>query len=283
MPYGKGRNVRARSRVGRTRAKPFTTRRNAKMPVKFRKAITTVVDRQIHRKMENKYTAFTQAPTTIPAVIGDFQIANVLSIMPSIGRGAGVSQRVGNKISPRYMEIRGWLTLDLNDTNQDYDRVCVRMILGRPKKYPLYTQAASEVTGSPYANWSSELINYGATSARFSGTLEALQSPVNTGVFTVMAERRMTITRPRFYDAPLVGSDSFRYAGNSTRFFKIRVKTPQSFVYRTPEGNDPFPNNFMPVLLAGYTLLNGSTPAEPDVAPKPVTISYTTRLTYEDA
>nr|DAF46520.1 MAG TPA: Capsid protein [virus sp. ctjzo7] len=283
MPYAKRRTVGTRGRSGGFKRKPYTARRNAKMPVKFRKAITTVVNRQIHAKLENKYAALTIAPTQIPAVIGDFQINNVLNIMPSIQRGTLPSQRIGMKISPRYMEIRGWLTLDMNDTLQDYDRVCVRLILGRPKKYPLYPQAASEVTGSPYTNWSSELINYGAGAARFAGTLEALQSPVNSGVFTTMAERRMTITRPRFYDAPLVGSDSFRYSGNSTRFFRIRVKCPKTFIYRTPEGNDPFPNNFNPVLLAGYSLLNGSTPAEPDVSPRPVTISYTTRLTYEDA
>ena len=282
MPYaGKRKRFTARGRVARKR--PYTRRPVKKVSYKYRKALTKIVDRRIHQKMENKYAAVTLPATQIPAIIGNFQVINILPIMPTIVRGTGPMNRIGTKISPRWMEIRGWLTLDMNDTDQDYDRVCVRLILGKPKKFPLYPEAATEVTSNPYSNWSSELINYGGGSAAFGGTLDSLQSPVNAGVFTVMAERRITLTRPRFYDAPLVGSDSFRYSGNSTRFFRIRVKCPKTIMYRTPEGNDPYPSNFNPVLCAGYSLLNGATPAAPDVAPKPVSISYTTRFTFEDA
>ena len=46
---------------------------------------------------------------------------------------------------------------------------------------------------------------------------------------------------------------------------------------------DALPKNFSPTLLAGYTLLNGALPGNPATSPKQVTISYTTRLSYEDA
>lgn len=253
------------------------------MPVRYRKAISTVVNRAIHRKMENKYASVTLDPTQIPAVIDDNSVVSIFPIMPSIGRGSASMNRLGDRISPRWMEIRGWVTLDMNDTNQDYDRVVVRLILGKAKKAPLYTDAANDIINSPGSNWASELIHFGTSAGTFNGTLFALQSPVNKGVFTTMAERRMTLTRPRFYDAPLVGSDSFRYSGNSTRFFRIRVKCPKQFMYRAPNVNTAIPENFAPVLCAGYTLLNGSTPASPPLAPTPVTLSFTTRLTFEDA
>lgn len=91
----------------------------------------------------------------------------------------------------------------------------------------------------------------------------------------------MKLSRPRFYDAPLVGNDAYRRSVNSVRFFTMKIKCPKTLLY-TDLGVQP--TNFSPVLCAGYTLLNGASPPIPSAtAPKPVTISFTSRFVYEDA
>lgn len=283
MPYVR-RNYKPRARGRGYKRKPYTARRNAKMPVKYRKAISTIVDRRIHRNIENKYAAFEQRPTQIPAYIGSIQGANLTRIIPSIPLGVNANARTGRKITPKYLEIKGWVTLDMNDTNQDYDRVVVRMMLVTPKQYPLYPDALQQITSAPGVNWTNQMMDYGTSVDGYIGTLSALQARPNVSVVKVHAQRFMTLTRPRFYDAPLVGSDAFRYSGNSTKFFKIKVRLPKVFHYRTITGNDLYPMNFDPVLCTGYSLLNGATPGIPDpTAPTPVTLSYTARFSYEDA
>lgn len=283
MPYaGKRKRFAARSRFARKRA--YTRPPAKKVSFRYRKALTKIVDKRIHRNVENKYAAFEQRPTNIPAYIGSIQATNLTQVVPPIALGVNGNARVGRKVTPRYLEIKGWVTLDMNDTAQDYDRVAVRLMLVTPKQFPLYPDAIQQISSSPGVNWTDQMMDYGTSVGPYLGTLGALQSRCNKGVVTVHAQRFLTLSRPRFYDAPLTGSDSFRYSGNSTRFFKIKVRCPKVFKYKTITENDLYPQNFNPVLCTGYSLLNGATPGIPDpTAPRPVTLSYTSRLVYEDA
>jgi hypothetical protein len=246
------------------------------------RAIQNYVKQQIHKNIENKYDSLTLLPTQIPAFIGDNSTsANIFPIMPSIGRGTQPNSRVGNKLNPRSLIIKGYVTLDMADNTADYDRICIRLIAGFPKQFPLNAQAQQDIIDNPGANWTNELIDLGGSNGAFDGTLRALQSPVNREIFTVKKQVFMKLSRPRFYDAPLVGNDAYRYSGNSTRFFTMKIRTPKTLLY-TDSGTNA--TNFAPVLCAGYTLLNGATPGTPSaVSPKPLTISFTSRFVYEDA
>ena len=284
MPYARRRYAASRGRGRVARRKPFTARRTSKVPVRYRKAITSAVSKQIHLNAENKYAAYIQRPTQIKPVIGDIQAVNLFRVVPAIPKGTDVNERVGNKVTPRWLSIRGYVQLDMNGLDADYDRLQVRMILGFPKRYPLYPTAVQQITSAPGVNWTNILMDFGTGMSKFAGTLDSLQAPVNRGAFTVKAQKYIRLTRPRFYDAALVGSDSFRYSGNSVKFFHIKVKCPKTFVYESVANNDLYPTNFDPVLCVGYTLLNGQTPPAPDqTAPAPLTVSFTSRLHYEDA
>ena len=233
--------------------------------------------------MENKTAAVVFRPTNIPAVIGTIQSLNVCPVMPNVSQGVSYyGQRVGNKISPKWCTIQGWLTLDLNSEDQDYDRIAVRMILGFPKKPHLYPDAIDKIQSSPADNWSYNILDAATSPTQFNGTLSAWQYPVNRRNFTVKAERKFTMSRPRIFDAITATTDFARNSTGSYKFFKMRVKCPPTLVYDT--GASLRPNNFDPVLMVGYTLLNGAVPPAPDAAaPKPVTLSFTSRLSYEDA
>lgn len=284
MP-GYGRRTRKTAYRGRrTRRGGYTARRTAAMPAKYRKALSTIVDKRIHRNIETKYAAQDQRPTTIPAVIGDIQALNLMRVIPPIALGVNSNARVGRKIAPRWLEIKGWVQHDMAAVEADYDRVCVRLAVVTPKQYPLHPDAVQQISSAPGVNWTNQLMDYGNVVSEFNGTLSALQAPFNKGVVRVHGQRYLTLTRPRFYDAALVGSDSFRYSGNSVRFFKMRIRCPKNLIYRSITGNDLYPMNFDPTFVCGYTLLNGATPGSPGpTAPKQVTVSYTARFRYEDA
>lgn len=244
-------------------------------------AIKQYVKKEINRNVENKVAIKYQDPIQIPAVIGTIQTDNVMRCFPRTFRGTASDNRIGNSIIPLYFEIKGYVTLDLNDQSQDYDKVCVRLICGFDKRFPLAGEALENMA-DPLDNWTYRIIDNGNQMRQFDGTLRALQSPVNRKEFTVKGQRYIRLTRPRFYDAPLVGNDAFRYSGNAVKFFKMKIKCPKAVVYHD-EHDTTNSTNFEPVLLAGYTLLNGATPPSPDAAaPKPVSISFTSRLIYQD-
>ena len=278
--------VRKMARKGRRtyrRARRNFTRVPAKkVSFAYKKSIKRAVAVEVAKGRENKYAARVVRPTTIPAAIAQNQTLNVFPVLPEIAQGTGeYGARVGNKVTPKYMNIRGWCTLDMTDSDKDYDRVAMRIMVGFVKQYPIYYDASNAIVGSPLDNWSYRLLDGGAAPQAFTGTLDAYQAPVNRDVFTCKAQRRFTLMRPRIWDAPLTGDDFARSTAGSYKFFSIRVKCPSVLNYA--QGSDATPKNFAPVLLAGYTLLNGAVPGNPSTSPKQVTISYTTRLSYEDA
>jgi len=284
MPYVR-RNYQRKKYAGgnrRTGGRNFTRPRAKKVPYKYKTAIKRTVASIVAKGRENKYAAFAARPTTIPAVIGKNQVVNVMRVLPPISQGVGeYSNRVGNKITPKYMEIRGWCTLDMTDSDKDYDRVAVRIFVGFPKQFPLHQDSKTAIQNQPLDNWSYRLIDSGTGPGAFNGDLTSYQSPLNSDVWTSKAERRFTLMRPRIWDAPLTGDDFARSTAGSYKFFKMRIKCPPTLCYA--QNADNLPKNFDPTLLAGYSLLNGSAPGDPTTAPKQVTISYTTRLSYEDA
>ena len=247
------------------------------------KRIKQYVKKEIHKNIENKFDSRTVNPVQIPAFIGDNNTAgNIFPIFPTIQQGVTSHNRTGNKITPKSMIIKGYITLDMTDNTADYDRICVRLVAGFAKRYPLAADMLSDIAGNPGNNWTNELIDYGdGGKVPFDGTLRALQSPINRECFTVKKQVFMKLSRPRFNNQLLSGSDTYRYSGNSTRFFTMKIACPKTIIYKD---NDGQPNNFSPVLCAGYTLLNGANPGVPSALSfKPVTISFTTRLSYEDA
>jgi len=281
MAYAR-KTRRSVGRVPRRRRRNFTRVPTKKVSFAYKKSIKRAIAVEVAKGRENKYAARVVRPTTIPAAIAQNQTLNVFPVMPEISQGTGeYGNRIGNKVSPKYMNIRGWCTLDMTDSNKDYDRVAMRIMVGFVKQYPLFEDAEAAVTGSPLNNWSYRLLDGGAAPSAFTGTLDAYQAPVNRDVFTCKAQRRFTLMRPRIWDAPLTGDDFARSTAGSYKFFSIRVKCPKVLNYA--QASDARPRNFAPVLLAGYTLLNGAVPGNPITSPKQVTISYTTRLSYEDA
>ena len=284
MPYGR-RAYRRKNYFGGNRRnyrRNFTRVPSKKIPFTQRKALSRAVAIEVAKGRENKYAAWVQRPTNIPAIIGLTQIVNVMRVIPNIPQGLGeYAQRVGNQITPKSLIIQGWCTLDMTNEDRDYDRVAVKIFCGFPKQFPLYDNATAAISASPLANWSYSIMDTGVGPGPYDGTLNAFQAPVNRDIFTVKSQRSFTLMRPRIYDAITATTDFARSTSGSFKFFKMKIAVPHSMRYGV--GTDQQPSNFAPMVMAGYTLLNGATPAPPATGPQQVTISYTARLSYEDA
>lgn len=225
MPFRDGYPKRNRYRGGRRTRRPFSRVPAKKVSFAYKKSIKRAIALEVAKGRENKYAGYVVKPTNIPGAIGLTQTVNIFEVMPKIDQGPGCyNARIGNQISPKYLDIRGWCTLDMTDANKDYDRVGIRLMVGFVKQYPLAIDALNVVSGSPLNNWSYRILKGTAAPQGFLGSLDDYQSPVNTDAFCLKAERRFTLMRPRIWDAPLTGDDFARSTAGSFKFFHIRVK-----------------------------------------------------------
>ena len=141
------------------------------------KAVAAYVKKEIHKNIENKYDSLSLLPTQIPAFIGDNSTSgNIFPLMPSIGRGTASHARIGNKLNPKSLIIKGYVTLDMADNTADYDRICIRLIAGFSKRYPLNVDMQQDIIDHPGANWTNQLLDLGDVNGASNGTLRAPRS-----------------------------------------------------------------------------------------------------------
>lgn len=285
MPYGP-RSYRPRQttyrRGPRRSTRSFTRPVRKKVPYKFKKSLDVAVSRAISKRVENKHASVHFRPTTLPAIVGTTATFNIGGVIPPIAQGPGMfGNRIGNQIRPKYCTIEGYCTLDMTDQDHNYDRVGVIVTVGFPKRYHLYEDAISSIIGAPLDNWSYHLYDYGTDTGPSMGNLQTFQSPINHRVFTVKAQRKFELMRPRIWNAPLTGDDFARSTAGSYKMFKMRIKMPSVLNYN--DSSTVRPEGFDPMVLMSYCCLNGYNPPSPAGAPRQVTFSYTTRMSYEDA
>lgn len=273
MPYAKKsyrRRAYTRKRV--TFARP---KRRA-VPAKYKSALKTIVSKAISRRAENKWAVVINPPTACPVFIGNNQIANVLPILPRIPQGTSADNRIGRAIQPKYLVCKGFVSLDMSQTNaDDYDRLGIRIYALEARKFGLVSDALADISSNPGANWTSTMMTDGSLTAPWLGVRTDWNLVPNPGAVKILASRSFFLTRPRMFS-----NAGERYSGNSIKFFKIRVPCPKNMVYSTPL--DTTPRGFAPMLCVGGILLNGTTPV---VSPAvlPMTLSMTSTLYFEDA
>ncbi len=256
----------------------FTRPRRRAVPAKYKSAIKTVVARAISRRAENKWAVLINPPTAIPVYIGNNQIDNVVPILPRLPQGTSADNRIGRQIQPKYFVVKGFVSMDMSQTNaDDYDRLGICVYVLQPRKFGLVSDALSDISGNPGANWTSSMMTDGSLTAPWAGLRTDWNLVPNPGAVKVMASRRFFLTRPRMFS-----NAGERYSGNSVKFFKIRVPCPKHLTFSTPL--DTTPRGYAPLLCCGGILLNGATPAPPPAPPVlAMTLSVTSTLYYEDA
>lgn len=279
MPYVRKSKVTFR-RSRRRAARPFTRPARKKVPFAYKKSLKVAISREISRRQENKYTAYESRPTLVGAPIGPTALTggNVFEVMPQIPQGVTMNTRIGNAVTPKWCSIAGFVSLDNTNSDNDFDRIAVRIMLVTPKRFPIHNAAVNNIQQEPQDNWLWQLLDTGVGVEPFGGTVNDFQQPINRRDVTVHGERKFILTRPR-----LLGTGQGTLARNGmdgVKFFKMKVPCPK--VLKFTDGTQDRPNNFGPTLLVGFSLINGAIPPALGSG-KQLTCSFTTRLSYEDA
>lgn len=269
-------------RVGR---KPTMLKRKRVMPKKSTsklvKMVRKVAKRVVNRTLETKQSYLepvgagfnTQTSQNFP-LFPNITQTSMFQLCPTISLGTDSQSRVGNKIKPKGLYVKGHIYGDwanIVGNNSSFQTIYVRILAISDKQNPVDSLAYGQFGSSKDI-----LLNKGsgATNFLFSDQT-SLYRPVNTQRFTVYYDK---VIKLGMYSASL-GTANVDQAQGLRRFsFKIPMKEDWKF----DDANSRPSNVSMPNLVIGYcpgdnrNITNGSITSF-------VKCTYYTDFYYQDA
>lgn len=140
-----------------------------------------------------------------------------------------------------------------------------------PRLYPNIDDAQTNAS-----TWMAYLLKKGGTTSGFSGTLSDLWAPINSDGIIKYYDKVFYLDAP--YQVTAVGSTVM---GKSTRFFSHSMKLRNKVLkYDSSVSGGISPTNYGPVLVLGYTHMDGS---GADSLTTAVQLSFDTIFNFEDS
>lgn len=195
--------------------------------------------------------------------------ADCLPVYPEIKQGTTAEQRLGDRVKPKSLVVRGTLALNGGITGAFTNvPLQVRVLILSQKDIKL----GSTIVGSGVSvnNLLKPSID-GLPETNYSGTTINATMPVNRDLFRVYYDRTFTLCGPT--SSGLESID--RFAANWSYRFK---QLPAALTYSGNTGD--WANNFAPFIAIGYSYPNGTSP---DGASTRLVSTTFARLEFEDA
>lgn len=273
--YGRKYRQRASSRRGKRNPSIRKAIRQYRKS-SFRKAVKKV----INSETESKQAWFSSGNTLTSFNSGINSSGDILQVIPNISQGTGNAQRIGDKLTAKYCNVKGHLRIIPNDVQDSttLPQVYVRLMLISAK----FRQNYTDVTGSS-SQLASGLLKKGATTTGWTGVLSDIHAPINTDLFTLHGERRFYLNQSYVGTAgPSAPSASIAVdVAKTIKFFNFNLKCKNKIIrYDANMGSSIQPVNWAPFLVVGYSYLDGSSP---DTISTNLGMNYATDFRYEDA
>lgn len=218
----------------------------------------------IGKEAENKSRGFIVENTVLHnAPISD---ADVVPIVQSIPEGTASNQRLGDRIKPKSLKVRGVIGLN-PDYNPNNKPMIVTVMILQAKDKKTNSQIAPGVgAGTAYLLKP----NIGGTEqVAWDGTTQRSTYPLNTEKFKVYYQKQFRLA-PGSLTAGTREFDHFKWKYTFTDL-------PASLTFDDANGDDP--NNFAPFLVIGWCYTDGTVPP---LQPR-LTSECSSVLQYEDA
>lgn len=225
---------------------------------------------------EVKQSSAVLAPTTfnstITAAAGDFY-----SILPAVVQGTAQNQRVGSRVHPVKLVVRGYVAYasDLN--------LYARLLLCR-----LFCVEDKRLRSLGTGTTSNNLIEFGGTPVVYDGSIQRHLAPANKDGFKIYFDKKFTIRKPHGYTYTTTNGGGTSTTGltemNSSllRPFTLVLRPgkhlPRTFTYDEAESAS-YPNNSNPVVAMGYA---DAFNAAADTTTTQLTLAWCTTLYYTD-
>lgn len=227
--------------------------------VQMMKLVKTLID----KGSENKEKGWIVEQTSHNSAI---TTADCYSIVQNIPEGTTGETRLGDRIKPKSLVVKGVVSLDplfQPDTKPMY----VRVIIATQKDIKL----AGSTVGAVDTDHLLRSANAPASEVPFDGTRMALNYPVNNNKFRVYMDKTFLI-------CPTASASGFPLTNSQFRFQKSFKQLPASLTYDAGSGD--YNNNFAPFIAVGYAYANGSAP---DTTSTRINTSIHSILTFEDS
>lgn len=226
--------------------------------------VLALVRKMISKNTENKEIGNKVEETTHNSPIGP---ADCYRILPDIAEGSTGNERLGDRIKPVSLQVRGVVSVNPAD-NPDTKAMYVRVCILSQKDIKNSSQIAAGAVDT--AHLLRPALS-GLEEIPFAGNRFELNHPINDNKFKVFMDKKYLI-------APVSAASGNDQSRSQFVFNKTFKNLPASLTF--DEGNGDTPNNFAPFLAIGYAYADGTAP---DTVATRIKTSVYSRLVYEDA
>lgn len=267
MGYGKSMSYKSKPKSKRPTRKRGPSIYFSKKPTKaFTKSVQKVIDRNMEDKQAYK------SVVNINYNSGIDSQTDLNSLVPSIAQGTSYSSRIGEQVTAKRLNIKGYILGNLTYTAYSSCRIGVRMMIVSPKSYIGYDAAYNSAT-----TWLGTLLKKGNASSGFTGTVNDFLAPINSDAITKYYDKKFYIRAP-LVPGTLTGDVS---TSSSTKFFNIKLNLRKKLLkYDSSNNSGLTPTNYTPWLIIGYCHLDSS---NPDTVNTQINLNFTSTLDYQDA
>jgi len=180
--------------------------------------------------------------------------------------GSTARQRVGDRITPKYLRVDGVVSLNENATSGN--DIYVRLVIAAQKD----VKTGSAILGGAISANTLLRPGYGSTAneVQFGGNTADMLYDINKDKFKVYMDRVVRLTQRKEAGVEYSGQQSFVY---SYAFKDL----PASLTFDEENGN--WPNNFAPFVALGYCYADGTSP---DTLTTKITHTCYSQLQFED-
>jgi len=227
------------------RTKKGKTKTSMTLPASFLKAPTKAavkaeVNRAISRRLENKQVGWAvELNTQHNSAISS---ADCYPLVQQIGQGTIATRREGDRISPRFLKVRGVLSWNADDCNTTQN-IYARIVIASQKN--IKTGAAVAGGGVDASRLLKPSLD-ATPETQFAGNTMDLNTPINTELFRVYMDKVVKLT------VSLVSAGGREampmYSARWSKTFK-KSHLPASLTYDS--GNGDWANNFAPFVAMG--------------------------------
>lgn len=191
---------------------------------------------------------------------------DVISICPSPSFGTGDFNRIGARITPKYLYVKG--SIAVVRTGMVINRpIGLRVLAFNQNDVKNYDDSGNVETGLL-------LRGFAGSSVAYDGGIAHHLLPMNDELFKKIYDKTFKLSEQN-------SANAFGAEGSDTRgseiHFSFKVKCPKTLKY---DNASTHANNFAPFMAIGYCFLDGTTP---DIASTNVLVNTIAHLKYEDA
>jgi len=195
-------------------------------------------------------------------------------ILPDVSEGTDGHERIGNKIKPKYLVVKGKLHYSGVDQGTYFPPNTARLLILTQKNVKCNAQISSTVDPALLLK-----DNVGTDAARpYNGTNFDNLAPINKELFNVLMDKKVKL---RAQIEKQLGNNNtvLAYGNQKTITWSVKIKCPAELTFDDTNGNTP--NNFAPFFCMGG--VNDDSTTGPWITTTPYHCTVLSTLYFYDA